>query len=72
MVMDGDTEMEVGGRTQAGWRNWSELLVLPSDKTVQLTSKGKIYPTVVRLALIYSVETTVARMKRNVARIRML
>lgn len=25
VVMDGDTEMEVGDRTQAEWRNWRDV-----------------------------------------------
>ena len=63
-------------RVQAGWNRWRRVLGVLCDKRIPVKVKGRIYESVVRPAMMYSLET-VAWSKRQeqefeVAELRML
>ena len=73
---DGNEELEVTRRIQAGWRNWREVSGVLCDKRMPIKLKGKVYRTVVRPAMMYSLETVPLKKsnerKMEVAEMKML
>ena len=54
---DGDLDVEITHRTQAGWRNWKKTSGVLCDRKISIKTKGKAYKAVVRPALLYGAET---------------
>ena len=74
--VDGDSEIEVAKRIVAGWNSWRKVLGVLCDQKIPLSVKGKLHKVVVRLAMMYSLETlaVIQRMEKKleVAEMRML
>ena len=45
-------------RIQAGWASWKKVSGVLCDKNILLKVKGKVHKIVVRLAMIYGMETS--------------
>ena len=73
---DGNCNREVKKRVQAGWNGWRKLTEIMCDKKLSGETKGKIYKTAVRPALLYGLETVATTKKHEaeleVAELRML
>ena len=54
---DGSCEEEVRRRVQAGWQSWRRTSGVLCDRKLSARLKGKIYKCVVRLAMLYGMET---------------
>lgn len=59
--------MKVKYRIRAGWRNLRDISVVVCDKRVPVDTKGKVYRTDVRPAMLYAIDT-VALKKTNLTR----
>ncbi|MGL4877156.1 hypothetical protein, partial [Paraclostridium dentum] len=67
---------EVKRRVQAGWNGWRKVSGVLCDKRVSARMKGKVFKTVVRPAMLYSLETVALRKRQEaeleVAELKML
>ncbi|MCJ8736407.1 hypothetical protein PDJAM_G00257740 [Pangasius djambal] len=67
---------EVKKRVQAGWNGWRKVLGVLCDRKISARIKGKVYKTVVRLAMLYGLETVSLRKRQEseleVAELKML
>ncbi len=63
---NGDCVREVKKRVQAGWNGWRKVTGVICDRNVSAKTKGKVYKTVVRPAMLYGMET-LPLTKRQVA-----
>ena len=63
----GGCEREVKKRVQAGWNGWRKVSGVICDRRLPARVKGKVYSSVVRLAMVYGLET-VAVTKKQVER----
>ncbi|KAI5092175.1 hypothetical protein C0J45_17806, partial [Silurus meridionalis] len=61
---NGECVREVKKRVQAGWSGWRRVTGVICDRRVSASVNGKVYRTVVRLAMLYGLET-VALSKRQ-------
>jgi hypothetical protein len=73
---DGEIDLEVEKRIQAGWMRWKSLSGVLCDKRISTKVKGKVFKVAVRPAMTYSAETWAIKktqeMKMNVAEMKML
>ena len=76
LVEDGKRDAEVTHRDQSGWKNWKRVSGVLCDRRMNVKTKGKVYRTVVRLALMCMAETWALKKaqgnKLEVAEMRML
>ena len=76
LVENGDLDTEMTHRIQSGWKNWKRISSILCDRRISFRVKGKVYKTVVRLAMIYGAETWAMKKaqekKLDVAEMRML
>ncbi|KAF3704702.1 hypothetical protein EXN66_Car020392 [Channa argus] len=63
---NGECGKEVKRRVQAGWNGWRKVSGVLCDKRVSARMKGKVFKTVVRPEMLFSLET-VALKKRQEA-----
>ncbi|KAK3558663.1 hypothetical protein QTP86_023102, partial [Hemibagrus guttatus] len=67
---------EVKKRVQAGWNGWRKVSGVLCDRKISARIKGKVYRTVVRLAMLYGLETVSLRKRQEseleVAELKML
>ncbi len=52
-----ETGREVKKRVQTGWNGWRKTAAVTCDRKVSARTKGKIYKTSVRPAMLYGMET---------------
>ena len=57
LVENGDLDTEMTHRIQSGWKNWKRISGILCDRRIRFRVKGKVYKTVVRLAMMYGAET---------------
>ena len=57
MQSNGECRSEVKKRVQAGWDSWRRVTGVLCDKRITAVMKGKVYKTVIKPALVYSLET---------------
>ncbi|XP_063875044.1 uncharacterized protein LOC135108200 [Scylla paramamosain] len=73
---NGDCGREVKKKVQAGWNGWRKTAAVTCDRKVSARTKGKIYKTVVRPAMLYGMETVPLTKKQEaeleVAELKML
>ncbi|KAK3550968.1 hypothetical protein QTP70_011474 [Hemibagrus guttatus] len=73
---NGECGKEVKKRVQAGWNGWRKVLGVLCDRKISARIKGKVYRTVVRLAILYGLETVSLRKRQEseleVAELKML
>ena len=50
----GDCEREVEKRVQAGWNGWKRVSGVICDKKLPARVKGKVYSSVIRLAMVWT------------------
>ena len=76
LAENGDLDTEMTHRLQSGWKNWKRISGILCDRRISFRVKGKIYKTVVRLAMVYSAEMWAMKKaqekKLDVAEMRML
>ena len=70
----GSCEREVKRRVHAGWNGWRKVIGVICDRRLPARVKGKVYSTVVKLAMVYGLEMVVKveqlGMKMREARLR--
>ncbi|KAK3534394.1 hypothetical protein QTP86_014422 [Hemibagrus guttatus] len=73
---NGECVKEVKKRVQAGWNGWRKVSGVLCDRKISARIKGKVYRTVVRLAMLYGLETVSLRKRQEseleVAELKML
>ncbi|MCJ8736340.1 hypothetical protein PDJAM_G00258720 [Pangasius djambal] len=73
---NGECGKEVKKRVQAGWNGWRNVSGVLCDRKISARIKGKVYKTVVRLAMLYGLETVSLRKRQEseleVAELKML
>ncbi|KAK3546997.1 hypothetical protein QTP86_008421, partial [Hemibagrus guttatus] len=73
---NGECEKEVKKRVQAGWNLWRKVSGVLCDRKISVRIKGKVYRTVVRLAMLYGLETVSLKKRQEseleVAELKML
>ncbi|KAK3560325.1 hypothetical protein QTP86_006298 [Hemibagrus guttatus] len=73
---NGECGKEVKKRLQAGWNRWRKVSGVLCDQKISARIKGKVYKTVVRLAMLYGLETVSLRKRQEseleVAELKML
>ncbi|KAK3553592.1 hypothetical protein QTP70_005764 [Hemibagrus guttatus] len=73
---NGECEKEVKKRVQAGWNGWRKVSGVLCERKISARIKGKVYRTVVRLAMLYGLETVSLRKRQEseleVAELKML
>ncbi|MCJ8729253.1 hypothetical protein PDJAM_G00103960 [Pangasius djambal] len=73
---NGECGKEVKKRVQAGWNGWRKVSGVLCDRIISARIKGKVYKTVVRLAMLYGLETVSLRKRQEseleVAELKML
>ncbi|XP_051781188.1 uncharacterized protein LOC127527216, partial [Erpetoichthys calabaricus] len=73
---NGDCGREVRKRVQAGWNGWRRVSGVICDRWISAGVKGKVYRTVVRLAMLFGLETVALTRKQEteleVAELKML
>ncbi|MCJ8736401.1 hypothetical protein PDJAM_G00257500 [Pangasius djambal] len=73
---NGECGKEVKKRVQAGWNGWRKVSGVLCDRKISARSKGKVYETVVRAAMLYGLETVALRKRQEseleVAELKML
>ena len=57
LAENGDLDTEMTHRIQSGWKNWKRISGILCDRRISFRVKGKVYKTVVRLAMMYGAET---------------
>ena len=57
IACSGKSDREVKKRIQAGWNNWRKVTGLACDRKVSIRLKGCIHKAIVRLAMLYGMET---------------
>ena len=62
---NGDCDREVKKRVQAGWNGWRKVTGVLCDRNVSARTKGKVYKTVVRPAMLYGMETVPTTKKQE-------
>ncbi|KAK3517914.1 hypothetical protein QTP70_027301 [Hemibagrus guttatus] len=62
---NGESGKEVKKRVQAGWNGWSKVSGVLCDRKISARIKGKVYRTVVRLAMLYGLETVSLRKRQE-------
>ena len=76
LAENGDLDTEMTHRIQSGWKNWKRISGILCDRRISFRVKGKVYQTVVRLAMMYGAETWAMKKaqekKLYVAEMRML
>ena len=78
LAEDGELDAEVTHRVQSGWKNWKRVSGVLCDRRMNVTTKGKVYRTVIRVrpALMYGAEPWALKKahqnKLEVAEMRML
>ena len=76
LAENGDLDTEMTHRIQSGWKNWKRISGILCDRRISFRVKGKVYKTVVRLAMMYGAETWAMKKaqekKLDVAEMRML
>ena len=60
----GSCEREIKRRVQAGWSGWRRILGVICDRRLPARVKGKVYSLVVRLAMLYGLETVAVTKKQ--------
>ena len=60
----GSCEREVKKRVQAGWNGWRKVSGVICDRRLPARVKGKVYSAVVRLAMVYGLETMAVTKKQ--------
>ncbi|KAK3568967.1 hypothetical protein QTP86_021378, partial [Hemibagrus guttatus] len=74
--INGECGKEVKKRVQAGWNGWRKVLGVLCDRKISARIKGKVYRTVVRMAMLYGLETVSLRKRQEseleVAELKML
>ena len=72
----GSCEREVNKRVQAGWNGWRKVSGVVCDRRLPAKVKEKVYSSVVRLAMVYGLETVAVAKKQveemEVAEMKML
>ena len=72
----GSCEKEVKKRVQAGWNGWRKASGVIYDRRLPARVKGKVYSFMVRLAMVYGLETVAVTKKQvkemEVAEMKML
>ncbi|MCJ8729260.1 hypothetical protein PDJAM_G00104010 [Pangasius djambal] len=73
---NGECRKEVKKRVQAGWNGWRKVSGVLCDRKISARIKGKVYKTVVRLAMLYGLETVSLKKRQEseleVAELKML
>ncbi|KAK3572845.1 hypothetical protein QTP86_008260 [Hemibagrus guttatus] len=73
---NGECGKEVKKRVQAGWNGWRKVSGVLCDRKISARIKGKVYRRVVRLAMLYGLETVSLRKRQEseleVAELKML
>ncbi|KAK3508786.1 hypothetical protein QTP70_007626 [Hemibagrus guttatus] len=73
---NGECGKEVKKRVQAGWNGWRKVWGVLCDRKISARIKGKVYRTVVRVAMLYGLETVSLRKRQEseleVAELKML
>ncbi|KAK3545228.1 hypothetical protein QTP70_002058 [Hemibagrus guttatus] len=73
---NGECGKEVKKRVQAGWNGWRKVSGVLCDQKISARIKGEVYRTVVRLAMLYGLETVSLRKRQEseleVAELKML
>ncbi|KAK3571553.1 hypothetical protein QTP86_013185 [Hemibagrus guttatus] len=73
---NGECGKEVKKRVQAGWNGWRKVSGVLCDRKISARIKGKVYRTVVRVAMLYGLETVSLRQRQEseleVAELKML
>ncbi|MCJ8736396.1 hypothetical protein PDJAM_G00258050 [Pangasius djambal] len=73
---NGECGKEVKKRVQAGWNGWRKVSGVLCDRKISARTKGKVYKTVVRAAMLYGLETVALRKRQEseleVAELKML
>ena len=76
MQKSGSCEREVKKRVQAGWNGWRKVSGVICDRRIPARVKEKMYSSVVRLAIMYRLETVAVKKKQvkemEVAEMKML
>ena len=76
LAENGDLDTEMTHRIQSGWKTWKRISGILCDRRIHFRVKGKVYKTVVRLAMMYGAETCAMKKtqekKLDVAEMRML
>ncbi|KAK3532125.1 hypothetical protein QTP86_008586 [Hemibagrus guttatus] len=62
---NGECGKEVKKRVQAGWNGWKKVSGVLCDRKISVRIKGKVYKTVVRLAMLYGLETVSLRKRQE-------
>ncbi|KAK3526050.1 hypothetical protein QTP70_012885 [Hemibagrus guttatus] len=62
---NGECGKEVKKRVQAGWNGWRKVSGVLCDQKISARIKGKVYRTVVRPAMLYSLETVSLRKRQE-------
>ena len=57
-------EREIKKRVQAGWNGWRRVSEVICDRMLPARVKGKVYSSVVRLAMVYGLETVAVTKKQ--------
>ena len=64
MQKSGSCEREVKKRVQAGWNGWRKVSGVICDRRIPARVKEKMYSSVVRLAIMYRLETVAVKKKQ--------
>ncbi|KAK3557560.1 hypothetical protein QTP70_030490, partial [Hemibagrus guttatus] len=62
---NGECGKEVKKRVQAGWNGWRKVSGVLCDRKISARIKGKVYKTVVSLAMLYGLETVSLRKRQE-------
>ena len=57
LAEDGELDAEVTHRVQSGWKDWKRVSRVLCDREMNMETKGKVFRTVVRPALMCMAET---------------
>ena len=76
VAKDGNLDVEIAHRVQAGWRNWRRMSGDLCDRRINVKVKGRVHKTVVRPAMLHGAETwpvkKVQEKRLDVAEMKML
>ncbi|KAK3546878.1 hypothetical protein QTP86_003798 [Hemibagrus guttatus] len=62
---NGECRKEIKKRVQAGWNGWRKVSGVLCGRKISARIKGKVYKTVVRLAMLYGLETVSLRKRQE-------